>query len=89
MGSAPQVIRSLTIVATEVLRAEAFLDVGEKVVLCLHEVRALSAGCRGFGITMQLEERSGGTRSFLTGAFEGIELIVVNSGGFVRERHDR
>ena len=75
-------------VGDEILGAEALLDVGEEVVGGLHEVAALAASVGGLGVTVALEEGRGGLGGLLAGALEGIELIVVNAGGFVGQRHE-
>jgi hypothetical protein len=64
------------------------LDVGEDVVGGLDEVAALAASVGGLGVTVALEEGRGGLGGLLAGALEGIELIVVNAGGFVGQRHE-
>ena len=72
-------------VGDEVLGAEPFFDVGEVFGRGFEEVGAFAADVGGFGEGVGGEGGRGGGGGALAGAFEGVEVVVVDAGGFVAE----
>ena len=64
----------------EVLRAEPFLDVREKMIRRLNQIGALTPRRRGFAITVAREHSRRGARGLLARALKRIELIVTDPG---------
>src|SRR5580704_5170961 len=79
--------RGLDRIGHEIFRAEAFLDVRDKMIVGLDEIGALAAHARGLAIAMRRQQRCRSPGGALAGALERIELVITHTGGFVAERH--